>query len=1563
MTDYDVYWNGSDWSKVSSDLKPIRYSATDSKDFTLYLRRLEGTDKDVDVDASALVSYTDLPWFDANGDKVASGSNNTFHKGDGYGPYLFLSGIPSTTGNNTLKVTFKHKGSIWTDGAVTFHLLVKNMTDLTLKVTNTQTMSKSIDYLGSKVIDYETPIRIGYNLQGWYTEPEGNGTKMINANGTVYGGSWTSLAPTMTLYAYWTEKTYSVTSQFVNCSGSVSKTSAVKWSDDIKMSWTIPQERPGYRMSFEGASFEGKLDGTSTYIMLKNVSTDVPSELGFNMSEDANLSMYGTVRAKVRYAFQVPVQLFSSSDEMGQVGFSPNDLGQNKEKYVDTTSGYNQTSIYAVARLGYEFVRWDDGNTNPIRTLTVTQAVSRTAYFQERTYTITVKASTNGSISVPSSGTIKGTAGSTAQIVASPNVGYTLSEWKTSSTAKVTIDDPYSASTQITIGASNDTVTAYFQKSQTDIVLDANVTGGTDGAGKIEGGATKLTVSTAPKHPESSLWNVVAYYLNSGRSEQYKIAEKQSSTWKLLPNVSRSGVQYTDADGKWLLGTGTKTFYAEWLGKELTVTFNANGGTVTPTSKKVNYGSHYGDLPTPTNKDESLTFIGWYTAQVDGDLVDKDTNVTATANHTLYAHWSTGVVITFDPNGGYVEETRRTLTPGQRYDSEGPLPVPTWEKHTFQAWFTAATGGTKIRSNDTVPNANTTLYAHWTENKLDFSLAYNANGGSGAPATQTATDITEEYYDFTVSATVPTRAGYDFTGWAESSSATAPQYLANSKCRVTAVYVDPSWVTSKTLYAVWVAKEIPVDDAKIDYTCIYKADATGKAPGTAYIDVSNRLSVRPTIKEVENYGTTASFTIVNGIRSTDNLLASTCVWSSGTGAISTGQFVRIRHGSDKGMSWGWFFITSISVSDDLITVTCGDYIQWLRANGSDYYRNHYDPTGYQQTNVGVGWETAEPTYLYISKPSEATLIGGASADVKILVPGTEAVSSTGATTTPTVRRLTCYYKLRDSVTEDVPDSRPSALTSISISAVAGTTDAVGLKVYIGDSTSSEDCIVNASLSATGGTYTLAEPIYIGRELGFTVEVYPNGQSHQKQFTYNTSSGSTVRYYAASDSSTAVVVNNCALVMSFGMLFFDNASGTAVGTDRWKVTSTTSVSSPDSSLANPVKDKYGNTVKRGWIEYLDPSSGVSISEIVRSICGAADCSAAIGVMNRKVQMFRCGGGYYHDYLLTLADMTEDDNTGRRHAFCASTSSWASLMFGLRRKATGTGADGESAILYYGGDTAPSASAIPMLSFDPKKTMQYRPCKAVSKGLDNNGNPIIVCVKDPDIKLGSSAVTVESTDTSSAQAGLNAYNQIMTNRSSDWEGEVVIDGVQPKYMSRSGVYIGGVVVKIYDSRYGMSAMKARVREAVFDYQNLKTTLILSNYSEVYSNSINDTSKMAYTSGTLSLAASGEDLYLRQYVFIDVTGQMTIDPSATHTMKIHVSSSSTGTEDMTVTAECIAYPELGICTLVGYFAPGTAYSTGQYAVDKVTVDSTEISINSYRRPDKRDEQYVIVNVQCSI
>lgn len=83
--------------------------------------------------------------------------------------------------------------------------------------------------------------------------------------------------------------------------------------------------------------------------------------------------------------------------------------------------------------------------------------------------------------------------------------------------------------------------------------------------------------------------------------------------------------------------SGNLTVYAQWKANSYTVKFDANGGTVSTTSKAVTYDGKYGSLPMPTKS--GYTFNGWYTAKTGGTKITADSKVAITANQTLYAQW------------------------------------------------------------------------------------------------------------------------------------------------------------------------------------------------------------------------------------------------------------------------------------------------------------------------------------------------------------------------------------------------------------------------------------------------------------------------------------------------------------------------------------------------------------------------------------------------------------------------------------------------------------------------------------------------------------------------------------------------------------------------------------------------------------------------------------------------------------------------------------------------------------------------------------------------------------
>ena len=142
----------------------------------------------------------------------------------------------------------------------------------------------------------------------------------------------------------------------------------------------------------------------------------------------------------------------------------------------------------------------------------------------------------------------------------------------------------------------------------------------------------------------------------------------------------------------------------------------------------------------------------------------------------------------------------------------------------------------------TKENPTKTIYAVWMP---FFELKYDANGGTGAPASQTRTASapTVNRVTFTVPGTIPTKDGCTFKGWADSATATTAQYQPGGT-------VDVKHENSpKTVYAVWEGSDpIPVpsyDDLKSAIGQIQVKDVSTPSCGTENYDLIDNTQSEP----------------------------------------------------------------------------------------------------------------------------------------------------------------------------------------------------------------------------------------------------------------------------------------------------------------------------------------------------------------------------------------------------------------------------------------------------------------------------------------------------------------------------------------------------------------------------------------------------------------------------------------------------------------------------------------------------------------------------------------------
>ena len=125
-------------------------------------------------------------------------------------------------------------------------------------------------------------------------------------------------------------------------------------------------------------------------------------------------------------------------------------------------------------------------------------------------------------------------------------------------------------------------------------------------------------------------------------------------------------------------------------------------------------------------------------------------------NDEEFEQMVTSCVITFDANGGELEETQKVVPYGQPY---GQLPVPTLEHCAFNGWYIENENGESIRvTEDMIVTGDQTLHASWQIRT--YILKFDANGGTVSESER------KVYTDDPIGELpVPTRVGHSFAGW------------------------------------------------------------------------------------------------------------------------------------------------------------------------------------------------------------------------------------------------------------------------------------------------------------------------------------------------------------------------------------------------------------------------------------------------------------------------------------------------------------------------------------------------------------------------------------------------------------------------------------------------------------------------------------------------------------------------------------------------------------------------------------------------------------------------------
>lgn len=552
--------------------------------------------------------------------------------------------------------------------------------------------------------------RTGYSFNGWTDDSGNTGTLYLpgTANTTYTVGS-----SNITFYAKWSKDTYFIA--YDSQGGSSVLSSTYQIGDTVTLA--AGPTKTGYTF----AGWATTVGGNSVGL------TYAPSGIGL-------VTLYAKWTA-------VNYRLYYSSNS-GNGGTVPSDTNNYNIGGTVTVAGNTSN----VSRTGYTWAGWNtaaDGSGTTYQgaaTFTMGSAdVTLYAKWTAINYNITYNANgaTSGTAPTDSNSYNIGQTISILGFNQLQRTGYSWAGWTTASDGSGTaMQSGYG----LTVGSSNITVYAKWNALTYTVTFSANGASGSPSATS----ATYTTGGTAITLP------TVGTMAKIGNS---------FSGWSTTSNGTPLTSPYTTSSDV--------TLVAVWTPINYTITYNANGGSSTPTQAVLPMGQQFSlasgiSKPNGPNN-EVYAFTGW----TDGssNYQAGATYTVGTANLTFTAQW----VRVYEVN--YVMNGATSTQPSNQLKNDGDVitlaSAPTKPGYTFQGWMdqsgqTFSAG----QANYTVGLLHYTLNAQWSA--INYTITYDANGGATTPQ-QAAKTIGTTFY----LANAITRTGYTFNGWSDGSQVLA----------------------------------------------------------------------------------------------------------------------------------------------------------------------------------------------------------------------------------------------------------------------------------------------------------------------------------------------------------------------------------------------------------------------------------------------------------------------------------------------------------------------------------------------------------------------------------------------------------------------------------------------------------------------------------------------------------------------------------------------------------------------------------------------------------------------
>ena len=367
-------------------------------------------------------------------------------------------------------------------------------------------------------------------------------------------------------------------------------------------------------------------------------------------------------------------------------------------------------------------------------------------------------------------------------------ITYKTSDGKVLDTKSGTVDA--AAETRNALRITSPSFDGYVLKNDSDAVVTGSMISWSFPASNyVRHGSGSYTV-----YYEKACKMVVHYVYGASRRtatvDKTAYGKRGSSYTIYSPTISGYTPSKSSVSGSFSSESSSATVY--YYESTYTISFNANGGSGAPSSITKKHFTN-ATLPTATPSRTGYTFKGWGTSSSASYAAYQPGSTFYTnANTTLYAVWSAKTyTISYNANGGSGGPGSQTKTHGIKMLISRV--EPTRSGYTFLGWSTSpsATSASYQPGEWYYANADLTFYAVWKKNApATYTVSYDANGGSGAPGSQTKT----ENVTLTLSPVSPRRTGYTFKGWATNKFMPGAQYQPGGKYTANA---------SVTLYALW----------------------------------------------------------------------------------------------------------------------------------------------------------------------------------------------------------------------------------------------------------------------------------------------------------------------------------------------------------------------------------------------------------------------------------------------------------------------------------------------------------------------------------------------------------------------------------------------------------------------------------------------------------------------------------------------------------------------------------------------------------------------------------------